>query len=152
MLSGWLASEGKVFTYEYVVIVAIIGAVIGDHVLYILGRFFKTNAEEWLKKYGHKSETISHWFGYWGGFVIVFERFIYGTHIPVLLSVGISGYPYRKFLVFDLLGSVIWALAFVSAGYFFGTHVINFIFFIQKNILWLVIVVGFILFYRQTKE
>jgi membrane protein DedA with SNARE-associated domain len=152
MLAGWLASEGKVFTYEYVIYIAIIGAVIGDHILYILGRFFKKRAEEWLEAYGHKSQVLKQWFKKWGAFVIVFERFVYGTHIPALLSVGLSGYNYWKFLLFDVLGTVLWAVTFVSIGYYFGNHVINIILFAQKNILWILIAVSIVILLRQTKS
>jgi len=100
MMAGWLASNNEVFQYKAVVLVAFAGAVIGDHLVYAAGFFFAPKARKWLRKYEKKRVVIQNWLHAYGSLLIVFERFIYGTHIPALLSLGISRYPYLKFLFF----------------------------------------------------
>jgi len=134
MLAGWLASEHQVFTYSQVVAVAIAGAFIGDLAVFSTGRLFEKRARAWLDAHPAKKERALAWLRKWGPLVIVFERFVYGTHIPVLLTIGMSGYAFAKFLLFDIVGIVLWAFTFVSIGYFFGHNAINLILFIQKNL------------------
>ncbi len=136
MLSGFLASKGEVFHFLDIVIVASVGAFIGDNTLFLLGRYFAPKAKIWLIKYKEKRILIQRYFRKYGSFVIVFERFIYGTHIPALLIVGLSRYPYGKFLLFDSIGILLWAAVFTSIGYYFGDTAIDIIIFIQKT-FWL---------------
>ncbi len=98
MLAGWLASQHIVFTYSKVIIVAICGALIGDFFTFSVGRLFEKRALAWLQQHPKKKEQVDYLLKKYGEIVIVFERFIYGTHIPVLLSLGMSGYPLWKFL------------------------------------------------------
>ena len=134
MLAGWLASEHRVFTYSDVVTVAMAGAAIGDLLVFLSGRLFEKRALAWLNAHPDKKRTAMGWLKKWGPFVIVFERFIYGTHIPVLLTIGMSGYSFLKFLFFDLVGIVLWAFTFVSIGFYFGHGAIDLILFAQKNV------------------
>ena len=150
MLSGFLASEGKVFSFTNIVIVASIGAFIGDNVLFLLGRFFAPKVKVWLIKYKEKRILIQQYFRKYGAVVIVFERFIYGTHIPALLIVGLSKYPYLKFLLFDIIGIILWALLFTALGYYFGNTAIDIIIFIQKNLLVFLFITLIIYFFLQS--
>ncbi len=70
-----------------------------------------------------------------GAVVIIFERFIYETHIPLLLAISISRYPYFKFLFYDIIGVILWAIGFVSLGYFFGQNAITLVMLMQKYII-----------------
>jgi membrane protein DedA with SNARE-associated domain len=47
MLTGWIASENKIFTYEKIILIAMTGALIGDTFTFSIGRFFKKFAESW---------------------------------------------------------------------------------------------------------
>ncbi|WP_457605703.1 DedA family protein [Nitratifractor sp.] len=148
MLAGWLSSIHQVFDYRQVILVAIAGATLGDLSVFLVGRFFERRALRWLRKKPGREKEVRAWIARWGALVIVFERFIYGTHIPVLLSLGMSGYSFWRFLLFDLIGIVLWAFTFVSVGYLFGQRVIDLILFAQKNLLLvLVILILFFLFY-----
>ncbi len=135
MLAGWLAHRSEVFTYEGIILVAVAGALIGDTSVFLTGRIFEKKAKEWLELHPEKRRQADYWIGTWGAFIIVFERFIYGTHIPVLLTFGMSGYSFFRFLLFDLIGIVLWAFTFVSLGYYFGERAIEFMLLIQKNLL-----------------
>ncbi|WP_456453366.1 DedA family protein [Hydrogenimonas sp.] len=155
MLAGWLASEGRVFSYQNVVAVAIAGAFIGDVTVFLAGRLFQKRASAWLDAHPEKKRMAFAWLGKWGPFVIVFERFVYGTHIPVLLTIGMSGYGFLKFLIFDVVGIVLWAFTFVTIGYVFGDTAIHFILFVQKNALMailLALLFAFIFFKKNGKS
>jgi membrane protein DedA with SNARE-associated domain len=85
MLAGWLVSQNKIFTYENIIIIAMIDALIGDTITFTIGRFFKKFALSWLNKHPDKKKLAENLIRQYGAFVIIFERFIYGTHIPVML-------------------------------------------------------------------
>ena len=142
MLTGWLASRGGVFTFEGAFAVAVAGAFIGDNAVFLFGRLFERRAMAWLERSSWKKERVLTWFQRWGSLLIVFERFIYGTHIPALLTVGMSGYPYLKFLFFDIVGIILWAAVFLSIGYHFGQQAVNLVLFIQKNFVLVLFILG----------
>ncbi|BCD61010.1 MULTISPECIES: DedA family protein [unclassified Nitratiruptor] len=152
MLAGWLASMHQLFSYEKVVLVAICGAFLGDLFTFSFGRLFEKKALSYLNAHPNKKKMVDRWIKNWGAAVIVFERFIYGTHIPVLLSFGMSGYPFLKFIFFDIIGIILWAFTFVSIGYFFGQSAINIILLIQKNILVVLFFILLFLFILRTQK
>jgi len=152
MLAGWLARHGEVFSFDKVVLVATLGALIGDTITFSIGRFFESKVKRWLDSHPTKKEKALRWIREYGPYVIIFERFIYGTHIPVLLLFGMSGYSYRRFYFFDIIGVTLWALTFTFIGYFFGDRAIQLILFIQKNIFTLLIFGAFALFYYQNTQ
>jgi len=154
MLTGWLASTHQVFSFEKAFLVAIAGAFIGDTSLFLFGRLFERRALAWLERSRWEKERVLDWFRRWGSSLIVFERFIYGTHIPALLTIGMSGYPFWKFLLFDILGILLWAFTFLSIGYHFGQQAIDLILFAQKNLVLVLFVLGifFLLFLSRKEE
>ena len=146
MLSGWLSYRGEVFTMQGAILTAIAGAIIGDISLFLFGRVFEKEAKRWLSKEQGREERFTKWFRKWGAFVIIFERFIYGTHIPALLTIGLSGYSFLKFLIYDITGIVLWAVTFVSIGYYWGESAIDFMLFVQKNLLVAISLIGVFIF------
>lgn len=154
-LAGSLTKTGQ-FRYEYILLIAILGASIGDASVYLTGRIFKTRAEQWLQHYQQRLMRIKQWLLRYGVWVLIFERFIYGTHIPVLLMVGMSDFPVWKFLLFDLIGVVLWAVTFTTLGCCFGDTFVALLGMIQKhlNVVLLVGIFWFTIrwFYLDSKK
>ncbi len=132
-LAGLMVKEGR-FDYPTVLAVTVSGALIGDFSLYALGRLSKSRAEALLEKYRNRLVRIEAWFQRFGALIVVFERFIYGTHIPALLMLGVSGFSFWKFLVLDIVGVVLWALTFTILGYYFGHAVVDVLTFVQRHL------------------
>jgi membrane protein DedA with SNARE-associated domain len=141
-LAGLFARK-NLLNFQYVLIIAIIGATIGDTILFIFGYFSKKKAEHLLKKDGKRVKKIENWFKKYGSIIIIFERFIYGTHIPALLILGTSGYSFLKFLLLDIIGVILWAVTFTTLGFYFGQNAIDILVFIQHHLS----VVIFLLFF-----
>ncbi len=153
VLAGWLAQQGRVFSYEDVIWVATVGALIGDTITFSIGKFFEKKALTWLDAHPDKKQLAHRWIRRYGPFIIIFERFIYGTHIPVLLTLGLTGYSYLKFYFYEIIGVVLWAVTFTSIGYYFGDTAIQFIVLIQKNMLALLfILIVLIWLFKAKKE
>ncbi len=47
-------------------------------------------------------------------------RFLYGLRIPTLIAIGTSKISNRKFVIINLINSVVWSILFLVGGYFFG--------------------------------
>ncbi len=52
--------------------------------------------------------------------VILSIRFLYGLRIAGPIAIGMSGVPWARFLVLNLVGAIVWAVAVAGAGYWGG--------------------------------
>jgi membrane protein DedA with SNARE-associated domain len=110
-----------------VAIAAALGATLGDSVGWLLGRYGVSRIIErvgWVRRRVEpKLEPARDYFGRRGGAAIVIGRFVGALRSVVAVVAGMSGMPYPRFLGWNLLASVLWAGAVVSAGYAFGANV-----------------------------
>ncbi|WP_297485842.1 VTT domain-containing protein [Sulfurimonas sp.] len=146
-LGGYLSKESDLI-FSKVVIIAIIGAFISDITVFLIGKYSNAKVEKWLGNYKNRLRLIKTWFKKNVIWLILFERFIYGTHIPSLLFIGMSGYSFWKFLIFDIIGIIIWAITFTTLGYYFGESVIDVIMLLQQHlsIVFIMLFLGLIIF------
>ena len=138
-ISGALAGSG-VLNLPVLILVIAIAAIIGDSVNFWIGRF---SGAEIMK--GRFSAFIKvEWIDYtrefydkWGGVTIVLARFVpyIRTFAPFLA--GIGDMNYRVFLLYNILGGVLWTGGIVLCGYIIGN-----IPFVQENVsilMWIVL-------------
>ncbi len=121
--AGFLASQG-ILSLPVLLIGCFISAVLGDNVGYAFGHrvgkrifnrkdsllFHKDNiikAQKFYEKHGAKT--------------IVIARFIpvIRTFAPIVAGVGTM--HYRTFIIFNLLGGLLWAVGLNLAGYYLGS-------------------------------
>lgn len=119
VVAGILASLGYLPLYS-VIVTAMIATFVGDQTFFMLGR---KRGKVFIEKRPHiasrvvKVQDLLHdhqnkiLFGF---------RFLYGLRIPTLIALGTSEISQKKFLVFNVVNSVIWTIGFVLGGYFFG--------------------------------
>ncbi len=132
-LAGFMIEKGK-FDFPTVFIITFSGAMIGDLLLFTTGRLFKKKTETLLHRYDKKLQRVEKWFRRFGSWIVVFERFIYGTHIPSLLMLGVSGFSFWKFFLLEIIGVALWSVTFTSLGYYFGQTVIDLLTFTQRHL------------------
>ena len=123
--AGIYAHEGKLSILS-VIIVAGLAAIAGDSVAYYIGRklgpsVFKNKdsiifrpdhvakAEAFYEKYGAKTLLIAHYLP------------VIRTFTPLLA--GVAKMPYHRFLTFDIIGDVVWAVSISLVGYFIGSRI-----------------------------
>ena len=120
-VAGTLAGAGYL-NIEILVITLIAAAILGDTVNYWIGHTLGMKVLE--KKYSFvKTEHLDQtreYFAKYGGVTIVIARFVpfIRTFAPFLAGVGKM--RYRWFLSYNVIGGVLWILAFSLAGFFFG--------------------------------
>ena len=120
----YAGSTGKL-EIEWVIAVAIAGAIIGDNIGYSLGRYGGARV---LLKHGHKIHLhegrlkIGIWlFRRHGGKVVFWGRFISILRTYAAFLAGTNQMPWGRFLVFNAAGAVVWATLFGVAYYVFGS-------------------------------
>jgi membrane-associated protein len=121
-VAGALSGAG-LLRVEILIITLIAAAVIGDSVNYWIGhttgmKVFEKNYSLVKKEQLKKTED---YFARYGGLTIVIARFVpfIRTFAPFLAGVGKMSY--RWFLMYNVLGAILWISGFILAGYFFGS-------------------------------
>lgn len=133
---------------------ALLGALLGDSMSYGMGRFARGPI---LNRFGNsptwqKAETNLR---RRGGIAVYLTRWLLTPiAIPTNLVAGSAGYPFSRFIVFDLAGELTWLLLFGSIGYAFSSQfeaISEFIGDFSGVLVGLVIIAGgvFIVFRRQ---
>ncbi len=98
------------------------GVILGDSLSYGFGRFAKGPVE---RRFGraaawHKGQNLLQ---QRGGLAIFLTRFLLtALAIPVNLVAGSGGYPFWRFLAFDLSGELVWIILYIGLGYFVGSQ------------------------------
>ena len=124
-----------------IILLIIVAAVLGDSTGYLQGKwlgkrlFFKGNSKVFKSEYLLKSNRFYQKYGVWA---FIMGRFmpIIRTFMPILA--GASGIHFKRFLLYDSLGAIIWVSVLVSVGLFFGKEfpeVINYIVYILIGIV-----------------
>lgn len=120
--AGVVCSTGHL-ELPLVLITAATGAWLGDNLAYILGRRYGERVKARFFT-GEKAAKRVAWaerqLQERGSELIVIGRFIPAGRTVVTLSAGTLEFPWRRFAVFDIVASVIWALYAGLLGYFGG--------------------------------
>ncbi|WP_433389108.1 DedA family protein [Micromonospora sp. KLBMP9576] len=106
-----------------VIVAAALGACVGDHVSYAIGRGGGANRLARLPPDSRRrasSEWARRALQRRGGLILTTSRYIPGGRTAVTLTMGAIRYPRRAFLLFDAIAAVSWALYCALLGYFGG--------------------------------
>lgn len=119
---GALAAKGGLDIFTVFILLSI-AAIVGDTVNYWIGKIvgpkvFSSESSRLLNK-EHLQRTHEFYEKY-GGKTIIIARFmpIIRTFAPFVA--GIGQMSYGKFLLYNVIGGLIWIAGFLYAGYFFG--------------------------------
>jgi membrane protein DedA with SNARE-associated domain len=121
--AGVVAGTGGL-SVELVIVVAALGAIVGDNISFGLGHFLGARVERRFFS-GEKAQKRLQWaqktLDERGGYLIVVARFIPGGRTVTTFTAGfVETFPWRRFLKFDALAGAIWGSYTVLLGYFGG--------------------------------
>jgi len=111
----------------WVLVLGAVGAVIGDQAAYAIGRWgghrLARRLTRWLggaKQLDNAENAVNRWG--WAG--IFFTRWLVTPLSPwINYTSGITGYPYHRFLLWDIAGELLWVILYVEAGMLFSDRV-----------------------------
>ena len=98
------------------------GVLVGDMLSYGMGYLLRRPIE---KRYGQSTtwQRAEQYFARRGGIAIFLTRCVLTPiAIPINLIAGSSGYPFGRFVAYDIAGELTWLLSYGALGYFFGSQ------------------------------
>jgi membrane-associated protein len=127
---GAFTARGS-FDFWTISLALLAAAVIGDSLNYSIGKYigpkiFNKDDSKFLNK-AHL-EKANKFYEKYGAKTIIIARFIpiIRTFAPFVAGIGLMSY--RKFMIYNITGAVLWIFSFIPLGYFFGNLP-----FVQKN-------------------
>lgn len=98
-------------------------AILGDSTNYWIGRLlgprmFRSEQGFLLKK--SHLETTNQFYERYGGWTVILARFVPIVRTFAPFVAGLGSMRYRSFLMFSVIGSLLWVGSCVFAGYLFG--------------------------------
>lgn len=110
-----------------VIVVAFIGAMIGDNIGFAIGHF---GGRPLLNRFGKyvfvtpkRLDKAEDFFNRNGGKVVIVARFIEGLRQLNGIIAGISEMRWPKFAAFNAIGAALWVGVWANVGYFGGSHI-----------------------------
>lgn len=96
--------------------------ILGDTVNYHLGKYLGPKAFEkypriFRPEYLSKTQKF---YARWGSFTVVAARFAPMARTFAPFVAGIGKMEYRKFIIYNVFGAILWVSIFLFAGHFFG--------------------------------
>ena len=123
---GSFVAQGEMALRD-VLLVATSATILGDQFAFAIGRFGgRRLVDAIVRRSGHialmhRAEAFSH---RWGALGIFFSRWLVGALGPwVSLSSGVARYPWPRFMLWDVVGEVVWVVGYVSLGWLFSDRV-----------------------------
>jgi membrane-associated protein len=119
---GAFAARGS-FDFLTITLTLLVAAILGDSTNYAIGKFVgpkvfsKNNSKLFNKDHLLKAQAF---YEKYGAKTIIIARFIPIVRTFAPFVAGIGNMTYKKFMTYNVVGGVMWIIAFISLGYFFG--------------------------------
>ncbi|UYU30791.1 DedA family protein [Siccibacter colletis] len=143
-LLGGVAAHQGLLRFPLVVLAVALGGMIGDQLLYLVGRHFgeRILQHRRLQRHQHKIDRARTLITRHPWLFVIGTRFMYGFRIIGPIIIGASRLPPRVFLPLNILGAVVWATLFTTLGYVGGEVIAPWLHALDQHLKHLVWVVG----------
>ncbi|WP_332690419.1 DedA family protein [Devosia sp.] len=117
LMAGGIIAEGRLPFWE-VYFAAVIGAIIGDAISYIIGHFLRDSIKEVWPFRNHRAMIARGevFFAKHGGKAVFIGRFIPGVKAVIPGVAGIMGMNYAYFTLINVTSAFAWAAAHILPG------------------------------------
>ena len=123
LIGGALSARGEL-DLPLVWLFAATGAIIGDNIGYLIGRFLLRKILTGTGRLAHRLERSVErsevFFRRHGGKTVFFGRWLPVLRVTAAWMAGASHMEWRKFAIFNALGGIAWAVTISSLGYVAG--------------------------------
>jgi membrane protein DedA with SNARE-associated domain len=126
LLASFLAFSRDELQLPYIMVVGVCAATLGDNLGYAIGylggrRLFDRYRSAFRIKPG-TIERGERLFEQYGAITIFFARFIFGLRVIAGPLAGVLRMPWKRFVIFNFLGALLWVTIISFIGYKFGKH------------------------------
>jgi len=155
--SGYLVSTGK-FNVAYVIIAGSVGNLVGSLVAYYIGLRL---GREFILKYGkyvllRKShlELTESYFKKYGNRSTFISRMLPAVRTYISLPAGVAKMNPRKFIIYTLIGSIIWNSALTYIGIQLGLEWKNILHYSNyfDGVVVIGVIVAIVIFFRSRRN
>ena len=158
VLASFLAHKGTSLDIQWVILVGIAAAVIGDNIGFLVGRCYGSRFLRWLRKKFHIDEDIDvarYQIRHHGRATVFWARYIFGLRTVTGPVAGALEMKWKEFLLFNFLGAATWVTTISLSVYEFANVFQSLMGFIEK-LSWVIAVVvttvGFTLWRKKKKS
>ncbi len=120
--AGWAVQSGYL-SLPLVLLSAWLGAVSGDHLFFMLGRYKGSSVFGLFPSWSPKIEKALGLVEKYGNPLIFGARFLYGFRTVAPFAVGTTRIGIGRFVFLDLLSGWTWTMLYGLAGYLFGAAI-----------------------------
>ena len=123
--AGYLISANA-FSWPGALILGIVGVVTSDVLLYTWGRRLHAGMSRgWMSRLvrPHHLAAAEVWLARFGDKAVFFGRLLPGTRTVAFIGAGVRRMPLGRFLLFDVLGALVWVPAVLFAGAQMGEEI-----------------------------
>jgi membrane protein DedA with SNARE-associated domain len=113
----------------WVIVASAAGAIVGDNIGYVIGR---TGGYRLVKRYGryirleqNRLRLGQYLFHKHGSKVVFFGRFISVLRIFAAFLAGVNHMHWRRFLIFNAAGGIVWSTLYGVAAYLLGQQLLR---------------------------
>lgn len=126
LLASFIAYSQHELHLVWIILVGTIAATLGDNLGFALGLYGgRPLVARYQSFFRVRQATLAKGeslFARYGTVTVFFARFVFGMRIIAGPLAGVLRMPWRKFLIFNFLGAVLWVTVIASAGYVFAGH------------------------------
>ena len=126
-VASTLAAEGSL-DLGLVMLAGALGAVTGDSALYWIARSSREKIQPQLEK-AKSNDKVAAALGFMGSsapLLLVTGRYVPGLRFVVNATLGLSAYPYRRFVLWSAIGGTLWSVYTCGLAYLIGTALFEF--------------------------
>ena len=119
--AGTFAAIGALNVMWVFAIIAV-AAILGDTINYSIGKFLGSKAFERYPKIFKKEylDKTHKFYSKYGNKTIVLARFVPIVRTFAPFVAGVGKMKYSNFLLYNIVGGIVWTALFVFGGYYFG--------------------------------
>ena len=126
LMASFLAYSEHKLSLPYIILVGVCAATLGDNLGFAIGHYGgRPRLDRYQKTLRIRPNVIARGeelFARYGSATIFVARFIAGMRIIAGPLAGVLRMPWRRFVLFNFLGAVVWVTVIASVGYLFGKH------------------------------
>lgn len=119
------AGTGRL-SIQWVIVAAAIGAIAGDNIGYLVGRHGGRPLVErygpYIRIHAEHLDRAQVFFERYGDRTVFFGRFVAVLRAWAAFLAGVNHMPWRRFLLFNAAGGILWATVYGLLGYVLGNN------------------------------
>ncbi len=123
LVLGGIAAYTGHLQLRWVIGAAFLGSLTGDQLFFYLGRKHYHLVLSRLPSWKTRIDKVHALLERYRTLLILSFRFLYGLRTVSPFMIGMSTVPTARFVILNIVGAFVWALAVGSGGYFFGSAI-----------------------------